>query len=173
MGISAVGVTLLAAMAVVACNGDSEGGKPPVATPPPVTPAGVAVDVVRAAGSWWGVTLADFPKVAGLKAGDYQQGEKPLNKDVTVIVPIARRTQGRWVPEDLPPFSFEFTEGRGLVEIGGFTKGKDNDAVIDRLVARYGKYTSRVSAVGLTTYGWEFDRTSLEVSGGFFWIRPR
>src|SRR5712692_7227261 len=90
---------------------------------------GPADDIVRLSEKWWGLSLEKFPSVVGLSYGDYSQGEHPSRKGVKVIMPFAKKVEGKWAPKELPPLEFDFTDAKGLVEISGFYPGKQNDVV--------------------------------------------
>ena len=91
-----------------------------------------------------------------------------MHSSETIIVPRGKQ----WEPPEIPPLSFEFEPGEGLLEISGFIKGKRED-VVAALISRYGNYNRTLTALDLTTCVWELDGTILEVSDWSFRIFPR
>jgi hypothetical protein len=136
------------------------------------TTLAMSKDIVKLSEEWWGVSIGRFPAISGLTYGDYSEGDHPTRRGYKVILPFAKRIENKWLPKELRPFEFDFTDEKGLVEISGFYKGKQEE-VVARLTDRYGKPSRELRAIGLVTYVWDFDRTSLDVTSVFFSLHPR
>lgn len=127
-------------------------------------------DLIRLSQTWWGVSFEDFPKVAGLQPGDYSVGDHPVENGVHVIV-TNNSALSRWEPRELPPLSFSFTAEEGLREIDGFYKGSQSE-VLASLTTRYGSPDASSSALGMSAFGWHFEKTFLDLRYGIFVILP-
>jgi len=131
---------------------------------------GLADDIVKLSEKWWGLSFEKFPSIAGLNYGDYSQGDHPSRKGIKVIMP--KKIEGKWAPKELPPLEFDFTDDKGLIEITGFYPGTQSD-VMAVLIDRYGKPTRQLTAIGMTSYVWEFDKSDLELTPVSFSLRPK
>lgn len=79
-------------------------------------------DLVKLSAGWWGLAYDKFPPVAGMKAGDYSGFDNPGATDNSkVVMPTNFFRSKEWTPEELPPMSFKFMPGKGLVEVNGFS----------------------------------------------------
>lgn len=127
-------------------------------------------DLVRLSQNWWGVSIEEFPKKAGLQPGDYSVGDHPSRKGIKVIV-INPKAAARWEPKEIPAFEFDFTPEGGLQEIGGFIKGTQKEALA-ALIARYGHYKGVTQLLGMYAYGWEVGKTELGLGYNLYSLHP-
>jgi hypothetical protein len=133
-------------------------------------------DLVMLAESSWGISIDKFAAIAGLKPGEYYQGNQPqpLPQDVQVISPYRNLTEGRWEPIELFPLSFEFTAASGLKEISGFLpSGSSQASVVAVATKLYGPPARSAQALNMITYVWIFKRTALEISPITFRLYPK
>lgn len=114
----------------------------------------------------WGKSAADFPKAAGLKAGEYQNAASVNGVDRTAIA-ITEAGRARWTPKPLANAaqSAGFDAKLGLIEVTGSLPGTtaDFEALIKALNARYGQYSLHNTAGDTHTYGWIFPKATLSV----------
>jgi hypothetical protein len=89
-----------------------------------------------------------------------------------VIAPFAKKTENKWTPKELPLLAFIFTDEKGLVEITGFYKGKQTE-VVAALTEYYGKHSREARVLGMVSYGWDFDKTFLEITSVSFSMYPK
>jgi len=134
-------------------------------------PSGPTNDLIRLSQSWWGTPIEEFPKKAGLQPGEYSVSDHPSRSGVKVVV-VTPQAAARWEPKELPAFEFDFSPAVGLQEISGFYKGTQKD-VLAALTSRYGKHNREVEVLGMRAYGWEFDKSYLDLTYSNYNLIPK
>lgn len=128
-------------------------------------------DLVTLSQGWWGTSIDDFPKKAGLQSGEYSIADHPSRPGVRVIL-VSSRAAARWEPKELPAFELDFTTSAGLHEIDGYYRGTQ-DEVLASLITRYGKPSRGIVELGMRAYGWEFGKTHLDLTPSFYRLVPK
>jgi hypothetical protein len=128
-------------------------------------------DLVLLAGGWWGCSIADFPKIAGLNQGEYSVIADPIDPNAQVIF-VRRDVAERWAPKELAPFNFGFSRTEGLREISGFYQIPQEE-LLAILIARYGNPVRQVQALGMKAYGWDVGHSQLGLRHGLFVLNPQ
>ena len=105
-----------------------------------------------------------------MQSGDYSIGDHPIRVGTKVIL-MNPQGAARWEPKELPAFEFDFTTAGGLQEISGFFKGSQEEVTVS-LIKRYGKHNHQVAALGMQAFGWEFDKTWLDLTYIYFKLTP-
>jgi hypothetical protein len=128
-------------------------------------------DLVKLSGGWWGMSIQEFPKKAGLQPDEYRVMDHPSRSDVKVLM-LSAKVIAKLEPAELPPLEFDFTTAAGLYEISGFIKGTPQEA-LTALTKRYGAPSEGTQVLGMAAYGWKFEKTKLDLRYNLFQLFPR
>ena len=132
---------------------------------------GASNDLVILSNGWWGTSIDDFLKKAGLKPGEYSAGDHPSEKGVKVII-VNMQAAAKWEPKELPAHFFYFRATTGLYDISEFIKGTPEE-VFEVLKKRYGQPARGSQAIGMKAYGWDFEKTTLQLRHNLYQLKPR